>query len=94
MAKVLKIWHQWSWLAHICVWLVMGTAIVISFKDGVAKNTTDITEMQQQHKDENMSVRMAKQEQITQDIGQNLQEIKMVQGKIFDRINTLADKRP
>ncbi len=94
MAGVLKFWHRWNWAVHCAVWLTLGTAIVVTYRDVLAQNTKDINQLQQQHNDEHMEVRMVKQEQITQDIGQSLQEIKTVQGKIFDRLNQIVDKRP
>src|SRR5581483_7920388 len=92
MPKMIKFWHQWSWAAHIAVWIIMGTAIIVSFKDGVAKNSLDISEIQMVHKDENMAMRMVRQEQITQDVNDRLSRSEMVQGKIFDRINQIADR--
>ena len=89
MAKIRAIWHQWSWLFHLSVWLVGGTAAVITYKDAISNNTADIAEIQAQKLPE----RMATQEQATKDIHGQLDRMERVQGKIFDRINTIVDQR-
>ena len=92
MPLILKFWHQWGWLFHISWALVLGTSLIVTYRDGIAQNNKDILALQQQHVDEHMEIRMVKQEQISQSISQDIAEIKMVQGKIFDRINTIADR--
>lgn len=59
----------------------------------MANNSRDIAELQQQHKEEKLNERMAVQENTTQQINNHLASIEVVQGKIFDRINQLADRK-
>lgn len=86
--KILKIWHQWGWLFHIGAWLIGGTVLICTYGNATAGNAQAISEIQNEH----LPVRMAVQEQTSKDINDNLKEIKQVQGKIFDRINQIADR--
>lgn len=89
MASVLKFWHKWSWAFHLAVWLVMGTTMAVTYRDSIANNTSDIAAIKQ----ENLAVRMAVQEQANKDIDTRLERMETVQGKIFERINQIADRR-
>ncbi len=93
MAQVLKFWHKWSWLFHIGWMSIIVMTYVFDYKNSMANNTLAIAEMQQTHKEENMKERMAVQESTSRDVKDTLTRIEMVQGKIFDRINQLSDKR-
>lgn len=92
MANILKFWHQWSWAYHICVSIVLMTSLIITYENATAQNTKDIADITAELTKENMSVRMAVQETTTQDINKKLEDIKNVQGKIFDRINQIVDR--
>lgn len=90
MAKILKLWHEWSWALHICVWLVVGTALVVTYRDAITANASDIERIDSGKLPE----RMAVQEQLSRDTGERLTRMENVQGKIFERINQIADRRP
>lgn len=86
--RILKLWHQWSWLFHICAWTIGGTVAVCTYGNATASNTAAITEIQAEH----LPVRMAVQEQTSRDITDRLVRMETVQGKIFDRVNQIADR--
>lgn len=90
--KILKLWHQWGWAFHISAWLVGGTVMICTYGNATASNTKEITQIQEQHKEENMATRMAVQEATTKDVNDRLSRIESVQGKIFDRVNQIADR--
>lgn len=92
MPKILRFWHQWSWCFHIGWAAIIATVYFTTFSNSMANNTRDIQELQTQHKEENMKQRMAVQENTTEEINRRLAGIEMVQGKIFDRINQIADR--
>ena len=73
---------------------VIFLTYVLDYKNSMANTIHDVAAIQQQLKEENMKERMAIQEHTTIEINNRLTGIESVQGKIFDRINTLADKRP
>ena len=89
MPKVIKFWHQWSWLYHVVWTAVVVTGFIVTYQNSIASNTADIKAIN----DEKLPERMAVQEQISRDVKDNLADIKTVQGKIFERINQLADRR-
>lgn len=93
MPRVLKFWHQWSWVFHIGWAAVIATVYFASFSNSMARNSADIMELQQIHKEEKMNERMAVAENTTQQINSRLSSIEVVQGKIFDRINQIADRK-
>lgn len=89
MTKILKFWHTWNWAIHGAVWIIIATALwYANNQNAIANNAMDIAEIKAQKLPE----RMVRQEQITENINDNLREIKTVQGKIFDRINQIADR--
>lgn len=90
--KILKFWHQWSWVFHIGWALIIAAVYFTSFQNSAAANTTAIVQMKKEHDDENMKTRMAVQENTTQEINNRLASIEQVQGKIFERINQIADR--
>lgn len=71
---------------------VIVLTYLLDYKNAMGNNAFAISELQAQHKEERLNERMVKQEQITEDINKNLSDIKTFQGKIFDRINTIADR--
>jgi hypothetical protein len=87
--KILKFWHQWNWAIHCSVWIVMGTAIWVTSQNTLAANTKDIATIFGQ----NLNERIAVQEQTTKDISERLGRMEDVQSKIFDRVNTIADRQ-
>lgn len=89
MARILSLWHKWSWAFHILVWIIAGTTYVATFQTNAAETANGLLRLQE----EKLPIRMAIQEQTTKDIADNLQEIKQVQGKIFERINQIADRQ-
>lgn len=93
MPRILRFWHQWSWVFHIGWAAIIATVYFTSFSNSMANNSRDIAELQQQHKEEKLNERMAVQENTTQQINNHLASIEVVQGKIFDRINQLADRK-
>lgn len=65
---------------------------LFDYKNSMANNSRDIAVLIKQHDDENMKQRMAVQENTVEEVNRRLGGIEMVQGKIFDRINQLADR--
>jgi hypothetical protein len=59
----------------------------------LADHEKRLTGIEQARQKENLEERMALQEQNAATIGKRLDHIDEVQGKIFERINQLADKR-
>lgn len=92
MAKIVKFWHQWSWAYHICVSIFVFSGMIVTYQMTTQANAKEIASLQDVHTSENMSVRMAVQENITKEINNRLDSIETVQGKIFDRINQIADR--
>lgn len=92
MPKILKIWHQWSWLYHLSWMAVIAMTYLFDYKNSMANNTRDIEVLVKQHDEENMKQRMAVQETTTEEVNRRLAGIELVQGKIFDRINQIADR--
>ncbi len=92
MPKVVKFWHQWSWLFHILWALVLGTMFVATYMSDTKANTSDIAAIRKQHDDENLKERMAVQEKTAADIRDDVRDIKATQGAIFNRINQIADR--
>lgn len=91
-AKMQKLWDQWSWAFQLTTAVIMVTAVVVTYRSSIAQTIEDVAALKQQHTEENMAVRMAVQEKTASDIRDDVKDIKMVQGKIFDRINALADR--
>jgi len=92
MPKILKFWHQWSWAIQIVGYIFIFGTIVGTRENASANNTSDIAAIILQHKEENLAPRMASQEESTKNIKDSLVRIENIQGKIFDRINKLADR--
>ena len=88
MAKVLKFWHQWSWLISIIGYVFMMGAGYATITSSVADNAKELAVLKQQNLDHRVTVL----EQVALDNRDTLLSIKEVQGKIFDRINTIADR--
>lgn len=93
MPKVLKFWHTWSWAFHLSWMAIIVLTYLLDYKNSMANNTKDIANIQQEHKEENMRERMAVQENTTNEVNRRLTGIENVQGKIFERINQIADKK-
>lgn len=90
MPRIIKFWRDWAWAFHIGVWLIGATAFIVTFENTTAANTREIQSIQEQKLPE----RMATQEQMAKDISQRLDRMEMVQGKIFERVNQIGDRRP
>lgn len=88
MAKVLKFWHQWSWAISAAGYIFMMAIMVGGYQNAIANNTANIADISSQKLPE----RMAAQEQLSKDTDDRLSRMEAVQGKIFDRINQLADR--
>lgn len=89
---ILKIWHQWGWLYHLMVTAVMATVFIMGYGNAVAGNSNRISVLEKQHTDENMAIRMAVMENTIAETNKRLGNIEDVEGKIFDRINQIADR--
>ncbi len=89
MAHILKFWHTWNWAIHAVVWLfIAGTLYYANNQNAIANVIKDVADIQSQRLPE----RMATQEQLSKDTHEQLGHIEAVQGKIFDRINQIADR--
>lgn len=92
MPKILKFWHQWSWAISVIAYVFMFGAMVATRENAIAENTKHIATIEDDRYKENMPVRMATQEESTKNIKETLGRMEMVQGKIFERINQIADR--
>jgi hypothetical protein len=93
MAKLLKWWHQYSMFITVAGYIFLAGMTYKGQKDALAGNQETMASMQAQHDKENVDHRVTILEQIAADNRDNFSEIKQVQGKIFDRINQMADNK-
>lgn len=93
MAQMLKWWHQYGFIITIIGYIFMMGTIWQSHKDAVASIEKGMDVIQQQHDKENADHRVTVLETIEAENHEQLQKIGEVQGKIFDRINQIADKQ-
>lgn len=92
MAKILKFWHQWSWLITIGGYLFLLGMTAGMYKSAIASNEEAIKAVTEQHEKENLDHRVTVLEQIAADNKQNFSDIKDVEKAIFQRINQIVDR--
>ena len=97
MARIIRFYHRWRELINIGGWLIMfctvcsGIYIICDFISTANATAASVTELKQFREDTKVS--QAKQGEDIKNINEKLEHIDLVQGKIFDRINQIADRR-
>jgi len=97
MAKILKFWHQWSWAVSACGFFVilgtLGTGLYIGACFIETANASAAAVIRLEEFRQNTEIILAMQKEDNQNIKEQLSRMENVQGKIFERINQIADKR-
>lgn len=96
MPALFKFWHRWRDFIQLAGYFVMLgtilTALYMGFCFIETANATAETVSKLQEFKEDTRIAIATQKEDTQYIKDRLSEMQMVQGKIFERINQIADR--